>query len=667
MDKRALVKFPVQTAPDEWVELARRTECAECLISAQIITVKDKKILLLHLYPQQQIRNGDTKAAYRVFLDKEDYITQDLKSKSIKWLTSSLEHLIGYWNMDRRCLLVNEDSSRAMRQFFKCTEMPFEALMKFQESVIEKRRNKRYGKIIERIDAAMEPIPPLPEDFVQWMRETALHDSRYFIYTYRRGSAQTGTCTWCGKQAYIEGVRHLKPAVCPHCGSTVTSMASGRMSRYKTDDTWCALLQPYPGGFVVRYFRVWREFRDHPASPKDDWCEYLRDVYVGDKMTRYEWDIFRQSKKMRWCDNTRHFATYKAAVYSANLNAVLDGTIWKYSALRQMAEARPGYRFNLYDYLKCYQKYPFIEYLVKLRLYKLTSQFISRGDYFSAINTKGKNLTEILRVDKSQIPLLQEMDAGEDEIELLSQARMIRLSITSEQVEYLAKNFQINGELLQELTEFATLHKTLKYLRQGCRTDSGLKDRFRDWRDYLRFCRKLGYDLTNEFIVFPKDLKAAHDRAAALVKKRDDRLAAMKRAKREQLIANMYEPLQVAYGWKNKRFIIRVPKTAGEITAEGQTLHHCVGTYIDRVASGKCQILFLRRIEKPDTPFFTIEVNDFKVVQCRGKCNCAMTPDVVKAMERYQREVLDVLRHKGQRGEGQEKCVIGFPISALAV
>lgn len=43
MDKRALVKFPVQTAPDEWVELARRAECAECLISAQTITVKDKK------------------------------------------------------------------------------------------------------------------------------------------------------------------------------------------------------------------------------------------------------------------------------------------------------------------------------------------------------------------------------------------------------------------------------------------------------------------------------------------------------------------------------------------------------------------------------------------------------------------------------------------------
>lgn len=574
---------------------------------------------------------------------------------------------MGYWNMDKRCLLVNEDSRRSMCQFFGCTDRPFEALRRFQESVIGKRRDKRYRKITEKIDAAMEPIPPLPDDFGQWIRETALHGSRYFIYSYRRGNVQAGTCSWCGKSVSIEGVRHFKSAVCPHCGSTVISMASGRMSQYKTDETWCALLQPYPGGFVVRYFRAWREFRNHPTKPKDGWHEYLRDVYVGDKMTRYEWDIFRKTQKIRWCDNTRHFNTYKTVVYSANLEVVLDGTPWKYSALRQMAEARPGFQFNLYNYLKCYRTYPFIEYFAKLRLYRLTSQFISSGSYFSVINTKGRNLTEILRIDKSQLPILQEIDAGEDEIELLSQARMIRLSIMPEQVEYIAKNFQINGEILQELTEFATLHKTLKYLRQGCRSDSGMKERFKDWRDYLRFCKKLQYDLTNEFILFPKNLKTAHDQAAALVKEQEDRIAAMEKMERVKLIAAMYEPLQAAYGWESKRFTIRAPKTAGEITTEGQTLHHCVGTYIERVASRKCLILFLRRIEEPDTPFFTIEINDFEVSQCRGKYNCAMSPEVEKAVLRYQREVLDALREKARKGEVDTKCVIGFPMLASAV
>lgn len=667
MNKKALVKLPIETAPDEWAELARQAEHTDYLISAEIIEQENKKMLLLHLYPQQQIRNGDTKAAYRVFLSENDYITQDLKSKSTKWKIACLKNMIGYWNLSKRCLLVDEPSKKAICTFLHCEDNPLDVLCAFQDKILECRRNKRYQKLLERIDREMNMVPKAPEDFEQWMRETALHSSRYFIYTYKRGRTQTGSCTWCGETVTIEGARHGQPAVCPHCGSTITCLASGRMSKYKSDETWCALLQSYRDGFVVRYFRAWREYRDHPTKPEDTYREYLRDVYIGERVTRYEWDAFRHTGAMRWCDNTRHFGTYHAAVYSANLDAVLDGTPWKYSALRQMAEARPGYCFNLYNYLRQYTKYPFIEYLVKLRLYRLTSQFIDHADYFSVINKQGKNLTEILRVDKSQIPMLQEMDAGEDEIELLIQARMLHLSITQEQVQCVAKNLSVSGETLMNLTEFATLHKTLKYLRQGCRSDKGMKNQFKDWRDYIRFCKKLRYDLTNEFIVFPKDLKAAHDRAAALVKEQDDRIAALEKAEREKIIADMYEPLQAAYGWGNKRFLIRAPRNADEITAEGQKLHHCVGTYIRQIASGSCIIMFLRRTEVPDEPFFTVDIRDFKINQCRGKCNCSMTPEVEKAIKRYQREVLDVLRAKMLKGEEAARCVIGFPITALAV
>ena len=664
MKTKELLKIPIESAKLEWTELALRAEGIKCFISARVIGDEDKKILLMHLYSQEKLRNGNTQADYRMFINKDDYITQDLQCKETKWREACLANLIGWWNLEKRCMLADKPSWDAVCCFLQCEGEPLKALDGYQKEIMKKRLCKKHKKIIEKIDTAMEPIPQLPEDFINWMRETAMYDSRYFIYTYKPGKKQTGTCTWCGEAVSIEDARHNRQAVCPYCGSKVTCLAAGRMSKYRTDEKWCAVLQPYPDGFVIRYFEIRREFRDHPTKPTDTWREYLRDIYTGEQMIRYEWSNFRQTSEIRWCDNTRCFKTYNTAVYSKNLDTVLANTPWKYSALRQMAEAKPGFCFNLYDYLAKYLSYPFIEYFVKARLYRLTSQFIN-NEYSTPIRKDGKNLKEILGVDKQMLSILQEIDAGEDELELFAQAKALRLKISPQQVAYIAKNFDVEGETLEELTECSSLHKTLKYLRKGVKSERGMENHFRDWQDYIRNCKKLGYDVTNEFIAFPKNFKEAHDHAADLVKEKQEQEAAQKQAVIRQKIASMYEGLQEQYGWSNKKFCIAAPRSADEIITEGQTLHHCVGTYLERVAEGESIILFLRQNENPDTPFYTIEVRGFNIAQCRGKYNAPMTPTVKTITERYQQEVLDKLKIASQKGD--TLCVIGLRKPALAV
>ena len=343
MKKRELVKIPIESAKLEWSELALRAEGMEYFISAHLIGDENKKILLMHLYSQERLRNGNTQADYRIFINQEDYITQDLQCKETKWREACLANLIGWWNLEKRCMLADKPSWDAVCGFLGCESKPFETLDNYQKEIMKKRLCKKHKKIIEKIDTAMEPIPQLPEDFINWMRETAMYDSRYFIYTYKPGKKQSGTCTWCGETVSIENVRHNQQAVGPYCGSKVTCLAAGRMSKYRTDEKWCAVLQPYPDGFVIRYFEIRREFRDHPTKPTDTWREYLRDIYTGEQMIRYEWSNFRQTSEIRWCDNTRCFKTYNTAVYSKNLDAVLANTPWKYAALRQMAEAKPGF------------------------------------------------------------------------------------------------------------------------------------------------------------------------------------------------------------------------------------------------------------------------------------------------------------------------------------
>lgn len=76
--------------------------------------------------------------------------------------------------------------------------------------------------------------------------------------------------------------------------------------------------------------------------------------------------------------------------------------------------------------------------------------------------------------------------------------------------------------------------------------------------------------------------------------------------------------------------------TGDALTAEGEFLAHCVGTYEGKVNSGKSEIYSLRT---PDgNPLYTIEWNpkDNKIVQIRGKANSAVKPEHEKYIEPFK-------------------------------
>ena len=141
------------------------------------------------------------------------------------------------------------------------------------------------------------------------------------------------------------------------------------------------------------------------------------------------------------------------------------------------------------------------------------------------------------------------------------------------------------------------------------------------------------YPMKNNFVLFPNDLQAAHDRVQRRAKIKDsiqlreDFAAAMK-AIAGHLDFEMY-------GMK-----IVMPASPDDIVAEGQALRHCVGSYVDRVAKHESIILFLRMADAPDRPFFTIEVKNRHIVQTRGLQNRDATPEVRAFVDRFERQVL---------------------------
>jgi hypothetical protein len=85
---------------------------------------------------------------------------------------------------------------------------------------------------------------------------------------------------------------------------------------------------------------------------------------------------------------------------------------------------------------------------------------------------------------------------------------------------------------------------------------------------------------------------------------------------------------------------IRLPNKLDELKKEGEALHHCVGTYMEKVRKGETMIFFIRRMEEPEKSFYTLEWKG-KVVQCRGYKNCDMTPEVKAFVEIFQEKMTE--------------------------
>ena len=75
--------------------------------------------------------------------------------------------------------------------------------------------------------------------------------------------------------------------------------------------------------------------------------------------------------------------------------------------------------------------------------------------------------------------------------------------------------------------------------------------------------------------------------------------------------------------------MIRPAKSTNELMKEGKELCHCVASYAKSVAQGTTNILFIRKIDEPDKPFYTLEFKSGKILQNRGYKNKLQTPEVL--------------------------------------
>lgn len=577
---------------------------------------------------------------------------------------------------------------------------PWEGIHRFQQDILERKLKARHKKETDRIDAVMDPIKEPPKEFKDWVWETGMSFSRYLIYKEENKGEAACECTYCKKIGVVKRkdirLRNNEKGTCPFCGSRVTIKARGKMPARIFDERWFLYVDSTEKGFVLRYFKAIRTIKSDKyiarlidKSRVEQWMnEYSRAIYTfpkgKPKSESYEWGVYKQRGGDRWCPDMGKIDCMNCILYPKNLPEAWEHTPMKYSALEVLAGNIPTVSIRYEDAIKKYMDFPKLEWICKMGLNRLAKDIINyrySGSTVGKIKEDGATIYEILGLNKVNTRLLQAIDGDNYELRLLQVAQQIELQFKPEQLKEYYETFTCNTNLLKQANRKTTLHKIIKYINRESEKypigDEGscwrysymrLKERedprierkrnmAKDWLEYLDWCKKLGYDLDNMFIYMPKNFKKVHDRTAKEYQELMDKKAAAEKKRREREAKKRMEEtkqaleeilgenknVQNAFQVKGKGLLLVVPTSAEDIKAEGAALHHCVGTYVDRVARGETNIFFIRKEKEPDKPYFTMEWKNNDIVQCRGSRNCGMPPEVKAFTEAFKKKMLETI------------------------
>lgn len=159
------------------------------------------------------------------------------------------------------------------------------------------------------------------------------------------------------------------------------------------------------------------------------------------------------------------------------------------------------------------------------------------------------------------------------------------------------------------------------------------------YRDYLRMISQFPDEIKKNFPLCPQDIKKQHDKAIDIYNKYQQQIRQAKfKAIDDRYINDVY-PLVKEYEFHDDNYVIIAPKSVFELSTEGRMLCHCVGSYIGSVSDGRDYILFLRKKDSQDTPFFTINITpNNQLRQIHGKHNCDVPELLVPFIDSWMKK-----------------------------
>lgn len=657
IDKRACRKFAIPELEFNLNEGILHVERCPYIIRTAVHNISGQRILVLYIYQSENILAGSIKPRWVMFHSRDDFATLSFRENAkATWQCSTLDSLDRIGGFDSKCAFYRQQDEARVARFCKCERGAISVLGYLQRLISRHRELERKWKKQRAIIERMKYVPALPRDLKGFIHREVM--PQYIFYDYQRRGPEHAFCIACRHEVSIAAAKHNASGTCPRCKKKITFKSRGKRGRIFDRETVQVLQKAEGNGLVLRIIKVYRSFADADVPNHFEVWENARQFITLSSSGQCSVDAYYYHYKAEydltpWCNGYRPVfdqwkynftADMSGVLYQRNLSDTLKDTPWAYSQL----EAFSGIASfsGVATFLSAYIKRPKIEHLIKMKLYRLVSGIIYGGYSYSAlqaINFNGENMRAILGVDRPYFLLLRELDPSIDQLHLIRQLLQADHKPSTEQIKWFIASKISNADAAKELLAHMSVHKLQRYVEQqfAPEDEAALKrvDYYKmntlitDYHDYLCMCKELQYDLKNSFILFPRELKAAHDSVAKTLKDK-------RTAEQEKAIADSFDEWQKRYQYQSKELMMIPPHSAKEIVDEGAALHHCVRHYVKKVAEKESVILFVRSVDEPDKSLCTVEVKDGQVTQARGFDNAEPPAQITAFIEQWKQRVL---------------------------
>lgn len=657
IDKRACRKFAMPELEFNLNEGVLHVESCPYIIRTAVRNIAGQRILVLYIYQRESILAGSIKPRWVMFHSRDDFATLSFREDAkATWQCSTLGSLDRIGGFDSKCAFYRQQDESRVGRFCKCERGAISMLGYLQRLISYRKELERKWKKQRAIIDRMKYVPVLPRDLKGFIHREVM--PQYIFYDYQRKAPGHAYCTACRHEVRIAAAKHNTSGLCPRCKKKITFKCRGRRGRIFDRETVQVLQKAEGNGLVLRIIKVYRSFADSDIPNHFEIWENARQFITLSSSGQCSVDAYYYHYKAGydltpWCNGYRPVfdrwkynftADMSGVLYQRNLSDTLKDTPWAYSQL----EAFSGIASfsGVATFLSAYIKRPKIEHLIKMKLYRLVSGIIYGGYSYSAlqaINFNGENMRAILGIDRPYFPLLRELNPSIDQLHLIRQLLQADHKPSTEQIKWFIASKISNADAAKELLAHMSVHKLQRYVEQqfAPEDEAALKrvDYYKmntlitDYHDYLCMCKELQYDVKNSFILFPRELKAAHDSVAKTLKDK-------RTAEHEKAIAGSFDEWQKRYQYQSKELMMIPPHSAKEIVDEGAALHHCVRLYVKNVAEKKSVILFVRSVDEPDKSLCTVEVKDGQVTQARGFDNEEPPAQITAFIEQWKQRVL---------------------------
>ncbi|MCM1275496.1 MAG: PcfJ domain-containing protein [Lachnospiraceae bacterium] len=562
------------------------------------------------------------------------------------WMAS---HLTYEWNKEKYVPLENADEiilgfarknkldKRMERTYTSglCWLANLQALNKQEKA--ERAAERREERIIQR----MRQVPEAPKEFERWVSEERFSTAAWF-YKFKKREAH-GVCGSCNKQSVIPGVKSGKHGVCPHCGRPIQYISvknADRYCRYWFNVTYIEQLSE--NEFVNRYFSVTKSYgsRENEAYCNVSTHEFGREFFTvkGREFAttdQYKLDICYGTERWKRIQ-PRYRVAETGRKYPGNIIEITQALaeLLGERKLKNM-DLRPLFENNDEHYpariFGMAFEYPVLESIAKMGLYQLAWDIISQGNAIGAIFAprSSGSPAKLLGVDKPTLAKFAEID-----ISLTQYLSWKSCGFTINNFEdfktMIEKNYPLEGisSIIHNYNsvKFGTLIRYLEKQRNKfCLSEHNAVFFF---RDYLEMAQQCGIDLGDRSLLYPENIRREHDRIMAMLKDFQNRDLSEKLTVRGEILKNL--------AFSDDEFMIVPLCEKKEFLNESNVLSHCVKTYAERCANGETNIFGLRKTDAPDTPYFTVNIDNYgKLIQNHGKRNCDPPKEVKKFVNKW--------------------------------